>query len=179
MQYMQLNNIQREELMDSLAGMTQFLYEAFASLTEEEACAAGPDGAFCPREQVWHLADLEREGFGLRIQRLQSETSPHLPDFDGDTIASERSYRSLSLLEGLMAFEEARSTNLATLQALSAEAWVRKGTQEGVGEISLCDMPVFIQQHDRAHVAEILAWKEYTRRPSTSPLRSRANVNSR
>jgi hypothetical protein len=162
MQYMQLNDVRRQELMDSLAGMKEFLYESFASLTAEEAGAPGPEGSFCPIEQVWHLADLEREGFGLRIQRLQSEVTPHLPDFDGDTIARERNYRSLSLLDGLKAFEAARKANLATLQALSVEAWLRKGTQEGVGEISLCDMPVFIHQHDLAHVAEILAWKEYT-----------------
>src|SRR5688572_23591842 len=122
MQYMQLDSTNRKQLMDSLAGMKEFLYKSFASLTEEEASAPGPEGAFCPLEQVWHLADLEREGFGLRIQRLQSEVSPHLPDFDGDKIARERNYRSLSLVDGLRAFEAAREANLATLQTLSVEA---------------------------------------------------------
>jgi hypothetical protein len=164
MQYMRLNSIQRLELMDALAGMTQFLYEAFSSLTDEETRIPGPENSFCPVEQVWHLADLEREGFGQRIRRLQSEVNPHLADFDGDTIAKERNYRSLSLSDGLRAFEEARETNLATLQALSVEAWLQTGTQEGVGAISLCDIPAFIHQHDRAHVAEIFAWKEHTGR---------------
>lgn len=100
----------------------------------------------------------------MRIRRLQSETNPHLQDFDGDRIARERNYSSLSLWEGLAAFEEARKANLSTLQMLPAEAWSRNGTQEGVGEITLCDMPVFIHQHDIAHVEEILSWKAYKSR---------------
>lgn len=106
------------------------------------------------------MADLEREGFGLRIQRLQAESNPHLADFDGDAVALERNYRSLSLVEGLNAFAQARDANLAVLQSLPPEAWVRHGTQEGVGDVTLCDMPVFIRQHDEAHVAEIMAWKQ-------------------
>jgi hypothetical protein len=105
------------------------------------------------------LADLEREGFWLRIRKLQSGQNPHLPDFDGDKIAKERDYRSLSLLAGLRAFEEAREANLSYFHTLSLEDWSKNGTQEGVGDVSLCDMPVFINQHDRAHVDEILAWK--------------------
>jgi hypothetical protein len=110
------------------------------------------------------LADLEREGFGLRIRKLRYEQSPQLPDFDGDQIAKQRNYRSLSLLAGLRAFDEAREANLSFLQTLSLEDWSKNGTQEGVGDVSLCDMPVFINQHDRARVHEILAWKDFAAR---------------
>jgi hypothetical protein len=164
MKYFKLNDVQRKELMESLAGMKNFLVENFGSLTPEEARLPGPGDSFSPVEQVWHLADLEREGFGLRIRRLQSERNPHLPDFDGDKIARERNYRTLSLLAGLRAFAEARQANLSCLQTLSAEEWAKNGTQEGVGDVSLCDMPVFISQHDRAHVGEILAWKNFAAR---------------
>lgn len=159
MKYMKLDKVQRRELMDSLASMEHFLTYTFGSLTAEETKTAGPGGMFSPVEQVWHLADLEREGFGSRINRLQLEDRPQLPDFDGDAIAQQRDYRSLSLAEGLKAFAEARAANLLALQTLPHDAWSRTGTQDGVGEVSLCDMPVFIQQHDRAHIAEILAWK--------------------
>jgi hypothetical protein len=159
MQYMKLDAVGREELLATLAGMKAFLAETFAALSPEEAARPGAGGAFAPVEQVWHLADLEREGFGLRIQRLQTESNPQLPDFDGDAVAIARNYRSLSLSEGLQAFARARDANLAALRVLPAEAWFRRGTQEGVGEVSLCDMPVFMLQHDRAHIAEIMAWK--------------------
>src|SRR5262245_58004689 len=113
MQYMKLNEIERDDLMRSLAGMSEFLQSAFTGLTDEQARQPGPDGAFAPVEQVWHLADLEREGFGLRIRRLQVEDHPQLPDFDGTKIARERDYRSLSLQEGLLAFRSARAENVA------------------------------------------------------------------
>lgn len=164
MQYMKFTEVQRHELMEVHAGMEKFLREAFESLTPEEAQTPGPGGSFSPVEQVWHLADLEREGFGLRIRLLQTETNPHLPDFDGTKIARERNYRSLQLAEGLRAFEAAREANLRMLQALPSDAWFRRGTQEGVGEVFLCDMPTFLRQHDQAHVAEIEEWKRFVGR---------------
>jgi hypothetical protein len=159
MQYMQLDELKRDELMNALAAMHTFLREAFGSLTQDEARTPSPAGTFSPVEQVWHLADLEREGFAVRIARLQRETEPHLPDFDGARIARERNYRARTLADGLDAFEAARAANLLVLQQLDKEAWLRRGTQEGVGAVSLCDMPVFLRQHDQAHIAEIEEWR--------------------
>jgi DinB superfamily len=160
MQYMKLNAGQREELLASLNSMPEYLKESFAVLSPEQARTPGPDGAFSPVEHAWHLADLEREGFGARIQRLLAETEPHLPDFDGTKIAAERSYRSLSLEEGILAFTEARQKNIAALSAIDSHMWLRSGTQEGVGSVSLCDIPHFMLQHDSSHRAEIEAWKD-------------------
>jgi DinB superfamily len=159
MQYMKLNTAQREELLASLNSMPEYLREIFAGLSPEQAQTPGPDETFSPVEQVWHLADLEREGFGVRIQRLLSEPEPHLPDFDGTKIAAERNYRSLPLEEGLLAFTEARRKNIAAFPAIDSPMWSRSGTQDGVGNVSLCDIPTFMLQHDSAHRAEIEAWK--------------------
>lgn len=168
MQSIKLRQIERRELMTALAGMSGFLREAFGSLSPEQALAPGRDGAFFPVEQVWHLADLEREGFGLRIRRLMEEASPHLADFDGTRIAEERNYRARSLAEGLSAFEAARAANLAVLRSLAPEAWARSGTQDGVGPVSLCDLPVFMRQHDESHLAEIRAWQQSVSRRACS-----------
>jgi hypothetical protein len=164
MLYMKLDTAGRAELLAALSAMKGFLREAFASLDAQTARTAGPDGAFSPVEQVWHLADLEREGFGERIRRLKTEANPRLADFDGARIARERDYRSLALAEGLRAFEAARDENIRVLRAIPEAAWRRAGTQDGVGPVTLCDMPEFIRQHDQAHVAEIEAWKRLRRR---------------
>ena len=160
MLYMKLGEAQREDLMESLAATPRFLHESFDGLSLEASRLRGPKGTFSPVEQIWHLADLEQEGFGLRIQRLQAESNPSLPDFDGARIARERSYQSLSLSAGLAAFETFRRANIARLESLTEEAWSRSGTQEGVGPVALCDIPVFMQQHDQAHITEIRAWQE-------------------
>lgn len=159
MKYMALPVEQREQLLRALEHMPQYLEHELLALQPELIRQPAPDGTFSPVEQVWHLADLEREGFGSRIDKLLSEREPLLPDFDGAAIAAARDYRSLSLTEGLEAFRTARRGNLAKLRTLAADAWARSGQQEGVGKVSLCDLPSFMSQHDAAHRAEITAWK--------------------
>jgi len=159
MQYMSLPVAQREALLASLANMPQYIEETMRLLTPEIAHRRGHNDLFSPVEQVWHLADLEREGFGQRIDRLLTEAEPRLPDFDGAAIAAARQYRSLSLQKGLVAFREARQRNLSILRTLKAEAWNRGGQQDGVGRVSLCDIPSFMAQHDAAHRDEIETWK--------------------
>ena len=155
MKYLRLARIERDALWRELEDMPRFLAERFAALTPEESTTRGPDGTFSPVEQSWHLADLEREGFGVRILRLLRENHPLLPDFDGARLAHERVYSTKSLGEGIEAFREARLANIAALRSLEAEDWSRAGTQEGVGEVSLCDLPLMMAEHDAAHKAEI------------------------
>ena len=158
MQYMKLNPGQREEFLETLSGMPLFLREAFAGVSSELMRSPGPGATPSPVEQVWHLADLEREGFGERIRRLLSEHEPHLPDFNGARLAAERNYPARSLEAGLAAFTEARRQNMTALRALDGPSWFLSGTQEGVGRVSLCDIPGFMAQHDSADRVEIEAW---------------------
>ncbi|HEY7699051.1 MAG TPA: DinB family protein [Vicinamibacteria bacterium] len=148
----------QEELFRELEAMPDFLTEAFGRLSPEEAAAPGPEGAFSPVEHCWHLADLERLGFGKRIERLRAETEPFLPDFDGARIAREREYRKLSLAEGIDAFRRARRANLEALKSLEPSEWLRKGEQEGVGPVALCDIPSMMAEHDLSHRSEIEDW---------------------
>jgi hypothetical protein len=158
MKYLRLGRDERKAVMDGLEAMPGFLAERFASLSADEALHPGPDDAFSPVEQAWHLADLEREGFGIRIRRLLEEEDPFLPDFDGARLARERQYRSRSLAEGLAAFRSGREANLAALRRVEGDQWARAGTQEGVGRVALCDLPSMMAEHDEAHRAEIEAW---------------------
>ena len=164
MQYMKLTRAEQQDRLQILASMKDYLASSFGSLSDEDLRAPGPGGEFSPIEQVWHLADLEREGFGERIRRLQAEHEPQLPDFEGDRIARERAYRTLSFAEGLLAFEAARTANIEALRTVAPDAWNRRGTQEGLGTVSLCDMPELMHQHDEAHRTEIEEWKRLRQR---------------
>ena len=159
MQFLKLDSGQRQSLWDGLAGMPDYIGGFLGTLTREQIRTRGPDGGFAPVEQIWHLADLEREGFGVRIRKLLTEPRPSLPDFDGTRVARDRCYLELSPEKGLQAFIDARRNNLRTLQTLTAWAWSRTGIQDGIGEISLCDIPGFMAQHDAAHKAEIMTWQ--------------------
>ena len=158
MRYLGLAAMEQSALLAELEAMPDYLATAFAGLSPREATVAGPDGALAPVEQCWHLADLEREGYGQRIQRLLREVDPVLADFDGARIARERAYRSRSLAEGLAAFREARAQNLTRLRTLTPAEWPRTGSQEGVGPIALCDIPAMMAEHDAGHRQEIAAW---------------------
>ena len=149
-------------MFEQLAAMPEVLERAFADLAADARTRPGADGAFSPVEHCWHLADLEREGYALRIRRLLAEDEPQLSDFDGARIAAERNYRQLSLAEGLAAFRTARRDNLAVLRALTTTQWYRSGTQEGVGRITLADIPRMMVEHDASHRVEIEAWLRHT-----------------
>ena len=144
--------------MESLAAMPEYVAERFADLSASMRIESGPHGSFAPVEQVWHLADLEVMGFGERISRLQLEKHPVLPDFAGDEVARQRNYKSLSLADGLEAFRRARAQNLDRMAGLTAEEWSHQGEQQGVGPVSLCDLPAMMAAHDESHRREIEIW---------------------
>ena len=146
-----------EGLLAELEEMPRYLARVSAGMSDEAARRRPKGGGFGLVEQAWHLADLEREGFGERIRRLLAEDGPVLPDFDGARVARERDYRRRALAEGVAAFAAARSGNLVYLRALEAGAWERTGVQEGVGPIRLADIPRMMHEHDASHRQEIAA----------------------
>ncbi|MDQ3281103.1 MAG: DinB family protein [Acidobacteriota bacterium] len=112
-------------------------------------------GLFALVEQAWHLADLEVEGYGVRIKRILTEDNPSLPDFRGDVVARERNYLALDVNAGLTRFADARARNLARLAQLTAAQWQRAGVQEGVGVVTLERLALMMREHDASHEEEL------------------------
>jgi hypothetical protein len=149
-----------DDLVSTIAALERgadVLREGAERLPERRWGEAPAAGGFCLVEHAWHMADLEREGFGVRLRRLRDETEPFLPDFDGDRAAREREYATRPLAAGIEAFAAARAANLELLASLPPDAWTRAGTQEGVGRLKLRDLPGMMLRHDRVHAAEIAA----------------------
>ncbi len=145
-----------DRVFSQLETTPRLLNSVFSELPADSVGAHGSKGGFSAVEHAWHMADLESEGYGLRISRLLSETEPHLPDFEGDRIARERRYHQKSLHEGLNRFESARTQNLAQLRRVTEPQWRHSGTQEGVGRLSLSDLPKMMIEHDRSHLRELV-----------------------
>ncbi|HKB70641.1 MAG TPA: DinB family protein [Thermoanaerobaculia bacterium] len=149
-----------DEWEDRLAGLAAMparvagFREAFAG---DGARARPEPQAFSYVEQVWHLADLEVEGFGERIRRLLAEEAPALSNFDGARMAAERDYPRRDVAEGLGAFAEARARNVEALRRTTAAERSRSGVQEGVGTLRLVEIPLRMLEHDRSHRSEIEA----------------------
>lgn len=158
MRYMQLPPEGQQRILEQLTSMPAFLVDRFGGLNERQARERGEGDLTSPVEQVWHLADLEREGFGVRIERLLNEDDAQLPDFDGSAVAERRNYRRKSLVEGMRAFSRARQDNIDALQRVTPADWTRRGEQEGVGPVTLGDIPIMMAEHDASHRKEIYAW---------------------
>lgn len=150
-----MNRRDLETLLLTLESTPALLSKAAAAFSDEGARRRPPSGGFSFVESVWHLADLEREGYAVRIGRLLAEEDPELANFDGDRIARERDYQSRDVEAGILLFSRARRRNIEVFQHLSSSDWSRSGRQEGVGRLSLADVPHMMTAHDRGHAEEI------------------------
>jgi hypothetical protein len=150
-----MNRRELETFFLTLESTPALLARAAAELPEDSVRHHGTAGGFSLVEHVWHLADLEREAYAVRIRRLLTEDEPHLSNFDGDRVARERLYQRRDLAEGLLAFTLSRTRNLQRLREVSMDEWKRAGEQEGVGRVELSDVPRMMTEHDRMHGVEI------------------------
>ncbi len=113
-------------------------------------------GFFSLVEHAWHLADLECEGYGPRIERLLSgEVNPLFADFRGDEIAKQRRYNEQAIAPAVARFVARRMANVAALRSATPDQFQLRGTQEGVGEITLARIAGMMSEHDRGHAVEI------------------------
>jgi hypothetical protein len=143
--------------MHDLAAFPPMLRRMMESTPQELLARRAANGNFSMVETAWHLADLEVEGYGIRLRRLLDETHPKLPDFRGDVIAEERGYRHLPLDVALDRFERARAENVKLIEAASDEDRKREGEQEGVGVVTFDRVVAMMEQHDREHREELEA----------------------
>jgi len=152
---MDMNRRDLETLLLTLESTPALLARAADAICPSEASRKPADGGFSFVENVWHLADLEREAYGVRIQRIVSEDEPLLSNFDGDRIARERRYQDRDVTAGLAAFASARRRNLEALRHRAVSDWKRSGVQDGVGTVTLADLPRMMAEHDRSHTADV------------------------
>ena len=147
----------RANILDRLAAMPDLLTRALGAVAPAARRVRPPAGGFSLAEHAWHLADLEREGYGARITRILAEDRPSLADFDGDRAAREREYLRADVGLGVEVFAQARRRNVERLSALGAPELARPAVQDGVGDLVLSALPAMMAEHDRQHAAELAA----------------------
>lgn len=143
--------------IDRLAIFPVLLREVLADVPEVLLRSRARDGRFALVEHAWHLADLEEEGFALRIRRLLEEERPILPNFAGDLIAEERRYLHQAAIPAVERFAWQRERNRERLTGLQPAELQRAGLQEGVGEILVAQLPTMMLEHDLGHANDLVA----------------------
>ena len=139
----------------ALDPMPQALQQRLAGLTDAQLRFKPGPGVFSVLEGIWHLRDIEVEGYSVRLSRLLAEEQPELPDIDGSRLALERRYNQQPLLPALDGFIRARHTNLELLRGISEAQLGRHGHLDTVGRITLGRLLELWIEHDRGHIKEL------------------------
>ncbi len=150
------NDGRRDLILDRLHDFPAILRKLAGSTGEELWRCKPANGAFALVEHAWHVADLEQEGFGARIERILDQSNPYLPDFAGHELARRRRYLEQAMWPAVTRFAATREANIQRLESVAASDWSRKGTQELVGEITLDDLLASMLRHDTAHANELV-----------------------
>jgi uncharacterized damage-inducible protein DinB len=113
-------------------------------------------GKWSIHEIVCHMRDMERDSYQIRYRRILLEDGPTLPHVNGDRLALEHGYPLLELTDVLRDWERLRMENLALLDSVPDESWLRMGTHETDGPLSLA---MVLRRHargnDEAHLRQI------------------------
>lgn len=83
-----------------------------------------PSESLTAIEQVWHVVDIEVEGYYRRFQRTLAEDDPVLESLDTYALAQERRYKEKDAAEALTAFRQARSRTIELLSTVRPEQWL-------------------------------------------------------
>jgi hypothetical protein len=150
-----MNHQEFQKLVEFLGEMPEALQYLTKDLSSEELKKKPSEKEFSVLEHVWHLSDIESEGYSVRIEKLLTEDQPVLRDIDGGKLALERGYNNLNLAAGLEAFTHARRGNIRRIKALSLEQLDRRGIFEHAGPVTLERVILMMREHDEAHRREL------------------------
>jgi hypothetical protein len=103
-------------------------------------------------EQVWHVRDVEIEGYRVRIARTLTETCPDLPDLPGESMAQGRGYANADPELALREFADARAATVRAISGLTETELRRPAIFEG-RRTTLAGLVHFLASHDCQHLA--------------------------
>lgn len=111
-----------------------------------------PSEPFTPLEQVWHVRDIEIDGYHERLRRTLQESNPLLTSLDGEVLARERTYATRDSAEAFAEFRLARSKTIDLVSHLNPQQFVRTAVFEG-RPVTLRGLVHNLCSHDQQHLA--------------------------
>ena len=127
---------------------------ARARLTERSSEAwrrAPAPGRWSALEVVCHLADVDREVYLPRVERMRVETLPAFQSVDPPPWAEARKYREREPAAAIADWGEARERLIERLAPLRREDWARVAVHSVSGHVTLGDFVRGWTDHDLAH----------------------------
>jgi len=112
-----------------------------------------PGERFTAIEQLWHVHDVEIDGYHQRFRRILGEDHPFLPDLGSEALAKARDYASRDATSALAGFRTAREQTVAMLASLDAKQLERTALFEDYGPTTTRGLVHFLCSHDQQHLA--------------------------
>lgn len=112
-----------------------------------------PSEALTAIEQVWHVLDIEVDGYQNRFRRTLAEAAPVLESLDTYRMARERRYQERDGSEALAAFRQARAQTIELLASVQPGQWQRTALFEGYGSVTLRGLVHYLCSHDQQHLS--------------------------
>jgi len=112
-----------------------------------------PSERFTAIEQLWHVHDVEIDGYHQRFRRILGEDHPFLPDLGSEALARSRNYAAKDAAPALAGFREARAKTIAMLSSLDAAQLARTGLFEDYGPVTTRSLAHYLCSHDQQHLA--------------------------
>lgn len=112
-----------------------------------------PSERFTAIEQVWHVHDVEIDGYHQRFRRVLEEDRPFLPDLGSEALARARGYAGKDAAPALAGLREARARTVAMLSSLDEAQLARTGTFEDYGPVTARGLVHYLCSHDQQHLA--------------------------
>lgn len=118
-------NEQLAALRAYLADTALAVQQLLAAMGPKQGYAQPIGGGFSLVQHLWHLADLDRFGWGERMRRIRAKARPVLPGVNGDQLAVDRKYQQRPWRGAARQFVAERRRALAELAQIDAAQLTR------------------------------------------------------
>lgn len=144
-----------ENAITELASTPERVEKLVQGLSESQQAWKPSPELFSVRESVFHLRDIEIEGYSKRLRMVLTEECPLLPDINGGRLARERNYNAQPTAPAMADLRRSRASSVELLKKCSASDLARKAEMPDVGVIDLRRLLELWMKHDRGHLADI------------------------
>jgi len=138
----------RVELLERLRNFPDRVANLIRDLSAETLRKAGCGGQWGAVEILAYLRDFDAET-AQRLERILTEDTPEITEFDPDLMAIERGYAHDDPFAALAAFRELRRELVHRLSQLSEEQWSRSALHPEFGRITLLELIERLERYDR------------------------------
>jgi hypothetical protein len=152
--------MQFEKLYQDLGHGAEIIRAVTLGVTQAEARIKPNSESWSILEVMYHLYDIEREDFRLRLDGMLHRPTEEWTPIDPQGWVSTRGYNERDLAETLERFLAERNKSLAWLKSLSTSNWEAEYTDQH-GAMKAGEMFASWVAHDNLHTRQLVELRRF------------------